>query len=181
MSGVRYVLFYLLASGALLRCMTEIIPAFAARSFEITSVGLSILASTMAIGAVLGALTAASGPDTSLLVRRIMANWMAAALVVCVFAFATAPWAAIGCMFVLGLCMVRGMILTQTYVQLSVPDSIRGRALSVFSICSRGSPLIGALAVGIAADLIGLTVPVLLSGVIIFIAALAGWLQTKPR
>jgi MFS-type transporter involved in bile tolerance (Atg22 family) len=131
----------------------------------------------MAVGAVLGDLSSATGPDITHLVRRIMANWTAASIAVCSMAVGTTPWAAILCMFVLGLCMVRGMILTQTYIQLTVPDAIRGRALSVFSICSRGSPLIGALLVGAAADFFGLTLPVFLSGLCILVLAGAAWLR----
>lgn len=177
--SVRYVLFYLLLSGALLRCMVEIIPAFAARSFTVSAVGISVLTSTMAIGAVLGALSSATGPETEALVRRIMANLVWASLAVCGLAISLAPWAAVVCMFALGLCMVRGMILTQTYIQLTVPDRFRGRALSAFSICSRGSPLIGALLVGAAADMVGLTIPVLTSGLFVLALAVIAWL--RPR
>jgi hypothetical protein len=57
------------------------------------------------------------------------------------------------------------VISTQTFVQLTAPDAVRGRALSVHGLISRGSPSLGALAIGYAADLSGLSWSVLASAV----------------
>jgi len=163
------VLVFLLMSGIFLRSMVELVPAFAARGFDVSSIGVAVMSSTMAAGAVLSGLTVNPGADPSWLVPKIKLCWVIASLAVCVLAFSTAAVPAVCAMAVLGCFMTRGMIMTQTYIQMTVSDRMRGRAVSIFALLSRGSPLFGALAVGAAADRLGLTLPVMTSGAVMLV------------
>ena len=175
------VLLFLLMSGIMLRSMVELVPAFAARSFAVSAVGVAIMSSTMAAGAVLGGLTFSPGRDPLQLTPKIMVCWMFSALAVCCLALSTIHLAAVLSVSVLGFFMTRGMIITQTYIQLTVLDRMRGRAVSIFALLSRGSPLFGALLIGAIADSIGLEIPVLGSGLIMLFASFFAWRRTKAK
>jgi hypothetical protein len=61
-------------------------------------------------------------------------------------------------------------VSAQTFVQLSTPDELRGRVLGVHGLIARGSPALGALIIGFAADRIGLAHAVeVSSGVLILL------------
>jgi MFS family permease len=61
---------------------------------------------------------------------------------------------------VVGFSMTSGGIATQQLVQLSVPDEMRGRVLSLFGMIFRAGPAAGALLMGWIADATGLSWPV---------------------
>ena len=56
----------------------------------------------------------------------------------------------------IGSTITRALVSTQTFVQLATPDHLRGRILSLHGLVARGSPALGALVIGFAADRIGL-------------------------
>jgi len=84
-------------------------------------------------------------------------------------------------MAALGFFVTRSVVDTQTYVQLVVPDEMRGRALSVHGLVSRGSPALGALAIGALSDLFGLAAPVLAGGLVLLVAVGLTWLAGSAR
>jgi hypothetical protein len=73
------------------------------------------------------------------------------------------PVIAVIAAMVTGVAITRGLVSTQTFVQLTTPDALRGRVLSVHGLIARGSPALGALVIGFAADHIGLARAVVLS------------------
>ncbi len=56
----------------------------------------------------------------------------------------------------IGAAVSRGLVAAQTAVQLTTPDFLRGRVLSIHGLIARGSPALGALPLGYAIDAIGL-------------------------
>ncbi|SMH28964.1 MFS transporter [Maritimibacter sp. HL-12] len=170
--ALRLVLATNLLGGVLVRSMSELLPAFAARSFADTVTGLALLTSSMAAGAVLAGLTLGRGRSDGAMMRGATGAWAVAALAGLGFGWVVAPWAAVAFIFAVGLFMARGMILTQTFVQLRTPDEMRGRALSVHGLIARSSPAIGALFIGGAVDVFGLPLSVT-AAVLIFMLAFA--------
>ncbi len=90
--------------------------------------------------------------------------------------FALTSWLplALVCLAVLGFSMTSGGIATQQLVQLSVPDEMRGRVLSLFGMIFRAGPASGALLMGWIADVAGLSWPVGIGaglGLVAFIVA----------
>jgi hypothetical protein len=59
--------------------------------------------------------------------------------------------------------VTRGLVTTQTFIQLTTPDELRGRVLSVHGLIARGSPAVGAVVIGSAADRLGLALAVAVS------------------
>lgn len=170
--ALRLVLAMNLLGGVLVRSMTELLPAFAARNFVDTVSGLAILTSSLAAGAVVAGLSLGRGRTDGAMMLGAIWAWAAAALAGLGFGWVSAPWVAVACIFSMGLFMARGMILAQTFVQLRTPDEMRGRALSVHGLIARASPAIGALFIGGGLDAVGLPLSVS-AAVLIFLMVFA--------
>lgn len=65
-------------------------------------------------------------------------------------------------------------IATQQLIQLSVPDKMRGRVLSLFGMVFRSGPALGALLMGWIADTTGLSWPVAVGATIGLLAYAIG-------
>ena len=64
-------------------------------------------------------------------------------------------------------------------LQTTAADAMRGRILSLYGILLRGSPALGALVLGVAADRHGLTPSVVVSSTLI--APVCAWLLWQHR
>jgi MFS family permease len=150
------ILLAMLCGGAMVRAMIELIPAIAAGNFSHNAVGLAVLTGATAFGAVVSGLT--TGRITAgLLLRNVLLWWALGALAACVL---TRSWGAVATTIaavVVGFAVTRGLVSTQTFVQLTTPEALRGRVLSMHGLIARGSPALGALIIGFAADRVGLT------------------------
>jgi predicted MFS family arabinose efflux permease len=94
-----------------------------------------------------------------------------------VLGFSLTIWfpGALACMAVAGFGMVVAGVGTQTLMQTSVEEAMRGRVLSLFGLIFRGGPAVGALVMGAASEAIGLQAPLAIGCVIGLLAALAIW------
>lgn len=138
------------------------LPVVAARAFGADVTGLAVLTGAAAIGAVASGVTMGRTDISALLARVPM--WWALGGVSCVaLTQSTAPWCAAGSAIALGAALTRGLVSTQTFIQLTTPDYLRGRALGIFGLVARGSPALGALGIGYATDLFGLGPSVMMS------------------
>ena len=70
------------------------------------------------------------------------------------FAFSTALWMALVCMLLAGFFEMIFLTTNMTLLQLSIPDSLRGRVMGIVSLRSGLMP-VGAFIAGIGADLVG--------------------------
>lgn len=153
--SLRLVLLVCLLGGVLVRALSELLPAFAARSFDDPVTGLASLTSSLAAGAVISGLTIGRAISDGAMMRGTAWAWAGAAACGCVFGWVSAPWLAMASICGCGAFIGRGMIMAQTFVQLRTPDEMRGRALSVHGMIARASPAIGAVMIGGAIDLFG--------------------------
>lgn len=170
--GIRMLLLLLFLGGAGVRAIQDLFPAFAERNFESGATGLAFLTSGMAIGAVAAGLTFAVDVPLKVLARRVAISWALGAVALAALVFSFHPMTDAGLTMVVGFFVTRGVIGTQTFVQLRAPDEMRGRTLSVHGLVSRASPALGALATGWAFDRLGLTIPVLVAAGIVIAAVL---------
>ncbi|WP_378944347.1 MFS transporter [Mesorhizobium sp. ANAO-SY3R2] len=170
--GMRAMLLLLLAGGATIRSIAEMLPAFADTYFSHSVTGLAILTSSMAFGSIAAGFSVGTGSITNGLPRKVILSWIGAAASVMVFSVChSSSLLALGALAI-GFFTSVGIIGTQTFVQLSAPPAMRGRALSVHGLLFRASPSLGALVLGLAADMLGLTLPALISGGVMMIVAL---------
>ena len=145
--------------------MNELLPGFAADVFHSGAGGLSIMASAIGGGAILGGLWLGHRgirPADLGRARR--------------FACGRAGgdlrdrnrdlWVAVPALVVFGFCMSTAGIAIQTLIQLATDRSMRGRVMGLYGLIFRGAPAVGALGAGAC---IGA-----------FRAALAGFLRRSP-
>jgi MFS family permease len=172
--GIAALLVLLIAVGIGGRPMNELLPGFAADVYKSGALGLSILASAIGGGAILGGLWLTQRAHASGLTG--IALWSAAiGALATIAAIATDRlWLAVPAVVVFGFCMSTAGIAIQTLIQLATDRSMRGRVMGLYGLIFRGAPAVGALAAGLASSYFGLRWPVLLGALMVILV----WLWT---
>ena len=87
------------------------------------------------------------------------------------------------CMFGIGAGGIAMAATANTTIQLSVPDHLRGRVLSVYTTLFAGSTPIGGVAMGAIAASAGTPTALIIGGVISALVSVSGWvwLRQRPR
>jgi len=170
-SSLRLILLTMVFGGMLVRATMELIPAFAAKTFEDVT-GLAVLTGAAAIGALIAGLTIGRSTPSRLF-YGVLLWWSLGGIAMVILAQAESQMIAIVASMVLGASVTRGQITTQTFVQLTTPDGLRGRALSLHGLVARGSPALGALLIGYLGDKFGLEHTVLYASCLLFALMLA--------
>ena len=80
-----------------------------------------------------------------------------------------------GLLFLVGFCSVVIDVTSQTLIQTSIRSRYRGRTMSTYGMIAQGVPALGALAMGFAAEFLGLQWPVALGGAACLAIGLAAW------
>jgi MFS family permease len=170
---LRLILFAMLCGGACVRAILELIPAIAAGIYGGgTATGLALLTGAAAVGAVVSGLTMGrTRPER--LFYGVLFWWSLGAIASAALSQTSLSVLAMLAAAVLGASITRGLISTQTFVQLTTPDRLRGRVLSVHGLIARGSPALGALMIGYAVDQVGLGAVITISSMLLLAAMLA--------
>ncbi|GAB4531217.1 MAG: MFS transporter [Anaerolineae bacterium] len=147
-------------------------PAFAGDVLGTGSVGLGLLMACGALGSLLGtALVARLG-------RYQLGRSLAAAsliLPILVAGFALSGDMLVACLLLVGLGLTLLVLhsLTVTLVQINIPDRVRGRVMSLYSMVHAGSDTTGNVLIGGAAVYLGLPLALSLGSLLALIYALA--------
>jgi predicted MFS family arabinose efflux permease len=129
-----------------------LLPIFADWYFNAGSIGFGLLNAAHGIGAVVGTITVASAahliarPGPALLLGAI---GMGLALMI----FSTSPGMpmALGMLVLVGFANTFYLTQVSTFIQSNVPDRLRGRVLSIYSLCWNLLPLGGMIGGALAA------------------------------
>lgn len=145
-------------------------PAFASEVLHTGSIGLGILLAAGALGSVAGTVVVAR------LGRRRRGGTLATASVVLpvlVIAFAQATTLATACVLLvaIGLALLVVQSLAITLVQVTTPNRIRGRVMSLYSMTHAGADTASNAAVGWLAQRVGLPAALTVSGGIALVFA----------
>ena len=134
--------------------------------------GLGLLMGSSGLGALAGALVLAR--RTSL---RGLGTWVAwaalafgAALIV--FSFSRHFWLSVVLLLPVGFAMMLQMASSNTLIQSMVPDELRGRVMSAYSMMFMGMAPVGALLAGTLAETLGAPATIAIGGVICIVGAL---------
>lgn len=157
------VMMLMAVVGGLSYPVFGMMPAFAREVLRTDAVGLGILLAAGALGSVLG--TAVVGVVGSRHRGRTLA-WVAPVLAAGVVAFAWMPtlWAACVMLVLIGVALLIVQSLAITLVQVRIPDRVRGRVMSIYSLLHAGSDTGANVAVGTVALWIGLPAALALAG-----------------
>jgi len=129
-----------------------LLPIYADSYFHAGPTGYGLLNAAHGTGALFGSLTVATIAHLTL--RRGTALLVTATALGClliVFSRSQAMWLALSVLVLVGFCNTFYLMQVNTYLQQHVPDHLRGRVMSLYSLCWNLLPLGGLLAGALAA------------------------------
>ncbi len=141
-----------------------LMPIFADRILHSGATGLGILMAASGAGALFGALTLAFKSGV-----RGLGTWVLVASsgfgvsLIC-FGMSRLLWLSALLLVPLGFSIMVQMASSNTLIQSMVPDHLRGRVMSVYSMMFMGMAPIGALGAGVMADHVGAPLAVAIGG-----------------
>jgi MFS family permease len=179
LEGVRYVsrhpfiaplLVLLFCFSFFGRSTAELLPGFTGAVFGIGADGLAILTGAAGFGSLFsGVWLSGRGRLTGLSDILIMIVFFIAAFQLA-FVSTDDFWISVVAFTGWGFMLNGSGIITQSLIQANVPNSIRGRVVSLYGMLWLGTPALGAFAMGVAADFVGFRIPVAVSAGAILMA-----------
>ena len=177
--GIAALLVLLIAIGVGGRPLNELLPGFAADVFHAGAGGLSILASAIGGGAILGGVWLGHRAHSAGLARVALGSSLVGALATIAAIATDYLWVAVPAVVVFGFCMSTAGIAIQTLIQLATDRSMRGRVMGLYGLIFRGAPAIGALGAGLASAQFGLRWPVFLGALLVIAVWLWAYLSRE--
>ena len=116
---------------------------------------LGLLLAAVGIGAVSGALLVASLPERARRGRILTLGNLGLPLLLLVFANSRSFALSVMLMLFIGMGQVMQNAMANTLLQITAPDRLRGRVLSLYSLVTQGMTHVGGLQAGFAADWVG--------------------------
>lgn len=141
-----------------------LLPLFADRVLGLGADGLGGLTGASGGGALLGALVLASRPPSFDFESLIGVATVAGGMMLIVFAMSTELWLSFGALLLVGFCMMTQLGASNTFVQMNIPEGMRGRIMGIYSMVFLGLSPMGALSAGALSERIGETRTIALGG-----------------
>ncbi len=151
---------------------TVLMPIFADKILHGGARGLGILMGATGVGALFGALTLAAKTGVHGLGRWVAFACGSFGVSLFLFSFSTHFWLSVALLLPAGYSMMLQMACSNTLVQTMVPDHLRGRVMSVYSMMFMGMAPFGAFFGGALAHRIGAPITVAVGGVACVIGAI---------
>ncbi len=172
-TGVAAIIALSAVNSLFARPLIDLLPGFAGEVFAVGPEGLATMTSAMGAGALIASFWLAQRSRlrglTSIVFVGVMINGAAVAL----FALSTNLWTGALLLAVSGFTQACAGTGTQTLIQSSVEDRLRGRVMSVWLVIGRGGPALGAMVMGTMAEVVGFGPPMLTGAIVTFLAATA--------
>lgn len=172
---LRWIVSILLVNALLLRPYNFLLPAYALHVVDTGPRGLGYLMACAGLGGVAGAFLTAlatSGHRT----RRWFIASTTLAICVVLLGVNRSFAAALPILFVLGIGSLAFTGATNVLLQTGVPDEVRGRTMSVYSMIMQGMVPGGTLVLGSVAAITNLSVTLTGAGIVALAAVLWVWL-----
>jgi len=134
---------------------TVLMPVFADKILHGGARGLGILMGATGVGALLGALTLATRTGVRGLGRWVAFSCGGFGVSLVLFSLSRSFWLSAALLLPVGFSMMLQMSSSNTLIQAMVPDHLRGRVMSVYSMMFMGMAPFGALLGGALADRLG--------------------------
>ncbi|MDO8674196.1 MAG: MFS transporter, partial [Dehalococcoidia bacterium] len=150
-----------------------LLPIFARDILDVGAPGLGLLTSATGAGALLGALSLAALGNY----RRKGFLLLAAAIVfgISLTLFALSPWfqTSVVILILVGYSSSMYAAMTNTLIQIIVPDELRGRMMSFYMLALNGMMPLGSLQAGFLASRIGAPSTLVIGGAIVVVFSIA--------
>ncbi|MEN6606173.1 MAG: MFS transporter [Bryobacteraceae bacterium] len=171
-TGPVHALLMLLGIASLVGMpYTVLMPVFADQILQGGARSLGLLLGASGAGAVAGALTVAARRGIRGLGRLVAFSCALFGLFLVLFAMSRSFWLSMLLLFPVGFCVMVQMACSNTLIQTVVPDALRGRVMSLYSMSFLGISPFGALLAGAAAERFGAPLTVGTGGVICLVSA----------
>jgi predicted MFS family arabinose efflux permease len=148
------------------RGFVELFPGFADSVFGRGPEGLSMLTSTVGLGAIFGALWMLLRPAIAGLTRLVLGNTLVISLAILAFTATDRFILALPCVFLAGTAMTISGIGAQTLLQAAVDIRMRGRIMALYGMIFRAGPAVGAVMMGSLSERFGLRLPLALGALV---------------
>jgi MFS family permease len=168
-------LFAVLLGGA-----TALLPVYARDILGTGPVGLGLLRSAPAVGALATSVLLAHYPLERRIGPTLFRSVIVFGVATCVFGLSTNFALSIAALTVLGAADVVSMVIRVSLAQIRTPDAMRGRVSAVHSLFTGTSNQLGAFESGVAAALLG-TVPAVLLGGVGTVVVACLWMMLFPE
>lgn len=147
-AGIKTLIAVAFASTSLGISIVTFLPVFARDVYGGNEATYTILLTTEAAGAIVGALLVAFRGKTARLWREAMISLVG--LGVCMAAFALAPSMTLALVFLFfgGMALISCFAMMSSLIQFVATDEMRGRVMSIYNIAFRGGMPIGSLITG---------------------------------
>jgi len=149
-----------------------LMPIFAREILGGGSQTLGLLMGASGLGALVAALILASRKEVFGLGRWVAFASGAFGISLILFSFSTYFWLSLIILVPVGFSMMTQMSSSNTLIQAMVPDELRGRVMSVYSMMFMGMAPLGALLAGTLAEILGAPETVALGGAVCVLGSL---------
>ncbi|MDA8083530.1 MAG: MFS transporter [Nitrospiraceae bacterium] len=149
----------------------NLIPVFAGEVFHAGPRGLGYLVGASGLGALTAALGIAAAGNIRKKTRFMSLAALSFSAALILFSVSGIFWVSLIVIAIGGWGMVSYLATANSYIQLSVPDELRGRVMSVYSFVFLGFVPIGNSLMGLAANFAGTREAVFSGGVICLLAS----------
>ncbi len=158
------------------RSYQTLLPIFARDTWNGGPQGYGILLSTSGAGALVGAFGLASIRNVKRQGAILIVSGITFSLTIIAFALSPNLWMAAILLFLSGIAITVFGTIISTFIQIIVPNEIRGRMMALYSITLIGLPSLGAMGSGSIAEMLGgssgAPLAVLMGGIIVGLVVL---------
>jgi len=152
-----------------------LLPAFAKNVLTESSykyeTRLSMLLACQGLGAIVGALTIGSFGRFKYMGRTLLLVQIAVGILTAIFGQSHTLAISLGLIFVLGMCFMALFSISFSLVQLTVPDELRGRVVSIYMVALRSGWPLGGLVAGAMSDAFGAPQVMAINGALLILVA----------
>jgi MFS family permease len=156
-----------------------LMPVFAAQVLHGGPHTLGFLMGALGVGALISALSLVLRKSVRGLLKMIPVAAGVFGIGLVGFGFSNMLWLSLLLMLVTGFGMMQGMTASNTIIQTLVPEDMRGRVMSYYTVAFVGMAPFGSLLAGALGHTIGSQRTVMVSGVACVIGALWFWTRLK--
>jgi MFS family permease len=163
---VRNLLIAVAAISFFDRSYTQLMPVFARDVYHIGPQGLGLLLAMPAAGTILVALVLAGGQHRAHRGLEVLLAAAALGLALVGFAASTTLWLSLVLLLIVGAAATAATALANTLLLETVSDEMHGRVMAFYMDATQGCSQLGALPVGVLAQVIGPSLAVDLSAAV---------------
>lgn len=157
---IRLIMIMMTASALFLRPIVDLLPGLTADIFDKGVDGFATLTASMGVGAMIGGFWMARRGDITELPKFALLGSLTIAVSNIVLISSASYALAVPLIALIGAGMVVSGIGMQSTLQLITPSEIRGRVLSLYGIIHIGGAGLGAFILGLIAEKLGLSIPI---------------------